>query len=94
MKAASEKLTGDLKDQVKVAIEKYKPIIIEKLNEGKEVAISLGNNAKKVIIDIKANIVRIFADVKESLSDEDSDEGLAIQKRAISDSKPSLIIEI
>jgi len=65
VKAAADKLKGDMKDKVKEAIEKYKPKIIDGLNNVKVVVIDAG---KKVVIQIRNEIVTIItgADVAET----------------------------
>ena len=65
VKAAADKLKGDMKDKVKEAIEKYKPKIIDGLNNVKVVVIDAG---KKVVIQIRNEIVTIItgAEVAET----------------------------
>ena len=65
VKAATDKLKGDMKDKVKEAIEKYKPKIIDGLNNVKVVVIDAG---KKVVIQIRNEIVTIItgAEVAET----------------------------
>ena len=65
VKAASNKLSGKVRDDVKAAIEKLKPQILDHLNTGKEIVIDAG---KKVVIQIRNEIVTIItgAEVAET----------------------------
>merc|ERR1712015_134016 len=63
VKAAADKLQGEIKQQVKEAIEKNKQAIIDGLNNVEEIVIDAG---KKVVIQIRDEIVRIITGAETS----------------------------
>merc|ERR1712168_1323892 len=66
VKTAAGKLAGAVRDDVKAAIEKLKPQILEQLNQMKEIIIDAG---KKVLIQVKDDVVRIIVDALKGESE-------------------------
>merc|ERR1719283_183264 len=62
---AVDKLQGDLKDYVQAKVEELKPVVIEKLNNAKQIVI---DGATKIYIEIKAQIARIITGVTSAVS--------------------------
>lgn len=55
---AAEKLDDKVREQVKAAINKFEPLVIDGLNTVKQVVLDSG---KKIVITIRDEIVRIIA---------------------------------
>ena len=66
VKAAANKLSGKIRDDVKAAIENLKPQILDHLNKVKEIVIDAG---KKVLIQVKDDVVRIIVDALKGESE-------------------------
>ena len=62
---AVDKLQGDLKDYVQAKVEELKPVVIEKLNNAKQIVI---DGATKIYIEIKDQIARIITGVTSAVS--------------------------
>merc|ERR1719209_2563386 len=66
VKAATGKLDAKVRAKVEAAVEKYKPVVIAKLNEAKEVVIDIGEHGKVIVIKIKNHVVEIVTNVNSA----------------------------